>query len=524
MTNERRTVTGKLEPDSPLVLGIDASTTACKAVVWNLKGQVMAEGRASLAMLQSRPLWHEQPAQSWWDALAAAVREALAPSPGLSKRLAALCIAPQRETFVPVDERGIPLRPALLWMDERCKSLLPTIDAQYGADRLHRESGKPLSGNLSLGKILWLRKYEPETFTQTALYLDVAGFLIRALTGEAHTGTGCVDPMGLFDMRSGAWNEPLLAYLGITTDQLPLAFHPGAVLGQVTRLAAAASGLPVGLPVVAGVGDGQSGGLGVGVVHPGMAYLNLGTAVVAGSHATSFLTSRAFRTTFGGVPGSYNLETVLLGGTYTIDWFLDRFLAGVAPSPLRVEDYDAALDEVPAGAEGLLLVPYWNSAMNPYWDAGASGIVVGWRGIHRPEHLYRAILEGIAFEQRLHTEGVEAALGSTIDRYVAMGGGARSARWCQIIADVTGKLVYRAGTMEAAALGAGILAAVGAGCFPDVAGAVEAMVTVDEASFVPDAARHAFYSRIYRDVYQPLFPTLQPYLDRLTTLTLESHP
>jgi sugar (pentulose or hexulose) kinase len=507
--------------DSSLVLGIDASTTACKAVVWNLKGECLAEGRAPLSLLQPRPLWHEQSAASWWDALIQAVRKALAASAGLSERLVALCIAPQRETFVPVDRRGLPLRPALLWMDERCKSLLPGIDAHYGADRLHRESGKPLSGNLSLGKILWLREYEPELFTQTALYLDVAGFLIRALTGDAHTGTGCVDPMGLFDMRLGAWNEPLLAYLGISKDQLPVAFPPGTVLGQVTPLAAAASGLPVGLPVVAGVGDGQSGGLGVGVVHPGMAYLNLGTAVVAGSYATSFLTSRAFRTTFGGVPGSYNLETVLLGGTYTIDWFLDRFLAGVAPSPLQVEDYDRALDEVPPGAEGLLLVPYWNSAMNPYWDAGASGIVVGWRGIHRTEHLYRAILEGISFEQRLHTEGVEEALGDPIDRYVAMGGGARSARWCQIIADVTGKHVYRAGTTEAAALGAGILAAVGAGCFPNVTDAVEAMVTLDPAPFVPDEGRHGFYSRIYQEVYRPLFPAVQPYLDRLTVLTLE---
>jgi sugar (pentulose or hexulose) kinase len=510
------------EPDAPLVLGIDASTTACKALVWRVTGELLADGRASLTLLQPRPLWHEQQAESWWQALVAAVRQALMAVPGSGERLVALCIAPQRETFVPVDQAGIPLRPALLWMDERCKSLLPRIATEYGADRLHRESGKPLSGNLSLGKILWLREEEPELFARTAMYLDVAGFLVRALTGDPHTGTGCVDPMGLFDMQAGAWNDPLLAYLGISECQLPVAFPPGAVIGQVTQLAAEACGLPVGLPVVAGVGDGQSGGLGVGAVLPGVAYLNLGTAVVAGTHADAFVTSRAFRTTFGGVPGSYSLETVILGGTYTIDWFLDRFLAEVAPAPLHVEDYDAALDDVPAGAEGLLLVPYWNSAMNPYWDAEASGIVVGWRGSHRPAHLYRAILEGISLEQRLHTEGVEAALGEPIDRYVAMGGGAKSARWCRIIADVTGKRVYRAGTTEAAALGAGILAAVGGGCFPGVTEAVEAMVALDPDPVVPDEPRHAFYTRIYEEVYRPLFPALRTYLDRLTILALES--
>ncbi len=503
-----------------LVLGIDASTTACKAVVWTLFGEPVAEGRAPLPMVQPRLLWHEQPAEAWWEALIAAIRQALAAVPGLHTRIVGLCIAPQRETFVPVGSAGVPLRPALLWMDERCRSLLPRIESEYGADRIHRESGKPLSGNLSLGKILWLRDHEPELFSRTALFLDVAGFLIRALTGHAHTGTGCVDPMGLFDMRTETWNEPLLAYLGISPQQLPVAFPPGTVVGQVTSLAAKACGLPAGVPVIAGVGDGQSGGLGVGAVRPGMAYLNLGTAVVAGTHAERFSTSKAFRTTYSGVAGSFCLETVLLGGTYTIDWFLHRFLGDVAPAPLRVEDYDAGLDDVTAGAEGLLLVPYWSSAMNPYWDAGASGIVVGWRGFHRPAHLYRAILEGIALEQRLHTEGVEAALGDALDRYVAMGGGARSTRWCQIIADVTGKRVNRAASTEAAALGAGILAAVGAGCFPSVIDAVEAMVSIDPEPFVPDGNRHEFYSRIYQEVYRPLFPALQPFLDRLTTLTL----
>jgi sugar (pentulose or hexulose) kinase len=166
----------------------------------------------------------------------------------------------------------------------------------------------------------------------------------------------------------------------------------------------------------------------------------------------------------------------------------------------------------------LMLVPYWNSAMNPYWDAAASGIVVGWRGIHTRAHLYRAILEGIAFEQRLHTEGVETALGQSVESYVAMGGGAKSERWLQIVADVTGKSVYRAMTTEAAALGAGILAATGAGLFPDVRAAAEAMTRIAPDPLLPDDARHEVYSRLYAEVYQHLFPALQPYLKRLTAL------
>ena len=151
-------------------------------------------------------------------------------------------------------------------------------------------------------------------------------------------------------------------------------------------------------------------------------------------------------------------------------------------------------------------------------DAAASGIVVGWKGIHQAAHFYRAILEGIAFEQRLHTLGVESALGQEVDRYVAVGGGANSPLWCQIIADVTGKSVFRANTSEAAALGAAILAAAGMGLHPDVQTAARAMTGLDSRSFVPVPERRAFYERLYRDVYRCLFPSLQKYLDALDDL------
>jgi sugar (pentulose or hexulose) kinase len=507
-----------------LVLGIDASTTACKAIVWDLNGRAVAEGRAALPLLKPRPLWHEQRAEAWWEALMAATRQAVGDQKSIAERIAALCIAPQRETFVPAGADGTPLRNAIVWMDERAGALLPEIAADYGAERIHAETGKPLSGNLSLGKIRWLQRHEPEVFERTRHYLDVAGYLIYRLTGLYRTGWGCVDPMGLFDMRTHTWNVPLLDYLGVSTAQMPEAFPPGAVIGELAAQAAEACGLRAGLPVVAGVGDGQAGGLGAGVTQPGQAYLNLGTAVVSGSYSERYIVDRAFRTMYAGVPGAYSLETVLLGGTYTIDWFIEKMApehGGTASVAERLAPYNAALDEIPAGAEGLVVVPYWNSAMTPYWDAGASGITVGWRGIHTPAHLYRAILEGIAYEQRLHTEGVEAALGQPIGAFVVMGGGARNVRWCQILADVTGKPVVRTAASEAAALGAGIQAAVGAGLFAEMQTGATQMAPAMMSPILPDAARQAVYHRLYAEVYQELFPALQPSLNRLTALTEE---
>jgi len=484
-------------------------------------GMCWAVGGAPLPMLKPRSSWHEQPADSWWEATCHALREAAAQVD--SHRLAALCIAAQRETFVVADEDGHPLANALLWMDERCRGLLPEIDRQYGRERIHQETGKPLSANLSLGKLYWLRKERSGLFTQNIRVLDVHSFLAHCLTGRFATSWGCADPMGLFDMRGNNWNAPLIQAIGLRVSQFPEALPVGSFVGEVQPEAARRTGLPPGLPLIAGLGDGQAAGLGVCAVLPGQAYLNLGTSIVSGTFSKRYLVNSAFRTMIGGIPGSYLLETVLPGGTYTISWFIDNF-AGMSETDLASgkspeEILEAAAAQTPPGAAGLTLVPYWNGAMNPYWDAGASGIMVGCRGIHRGAHFYRAILEGIAFEQRLHTEGVEDAIGQPLDRYIAVGGGAPSPLWCQIIADISGKPVFRASTSEATALGAGILAAAGVGLYPDVLAAARAMTNINPHPFQPDSERRAFYERLYQNVYRSLFPALQSYLDTLDALT-----
>jgi sugar (pentulose or hexulose) kinase len=157
--------------------------------------------------------------------------------------------------------------------------------------------------------------------------------------------------------------------------------------------------------------------------------------------------------------------------------------------------------------------------MDPYWDATASGIVVGWRGCHDRTHLYRSILEGIAFEQRLHTSSVEAAAGQNIECFIATGGGARNSAWLQIIADITGKPVFRSVNFETAALGAGIPAASAVGLYPNVRDAATAMTRIEQTPVEPDARRSTFYNHLYDQVYRYLFPALQPYLSRLTELS-----
>jgi xylulokinase len=502
---------------SPLVIGIDCGTTSCKALIWDPSGNMLAKGVAPLTLITPRPAWHEQSAGSWWTAAVQALRQAV--SQVDPHRLKALCIAHQRETFVPVDGRGRPLTNAILWMDERARDLLPDLERSFAPLDFHRLTGKRLSVNLTIAKLAWLRQEQPAVFARVFKYLDVHAFLVHRLTGLYHTAWGCADPTGLFDTQDKGWAGPLLDQVGIRLDQLPEACPPGTVLGTLTPSAAEACGLPPGLPVVAGIGDGQASGLGVNITAPGDAYLSLGTSVISGTYSDRYTLDSAFRTMTGGIPGTYLLETVLLGGAYTLAWFMEKMAGQPGRDLAQLQgSFEKLAGAVPPGCEGLVVVPYWNSVLGPYWDPAASGMVVGWRGIHRLQHLYRAILEGIAFEQRLYTLGVEKALSQSVSRFIAIGGGAQSELWCQIIADITGKPVFRSTTTEAAALGAGILAAVAAGLYPDARQAAGAMTRLLPRPFEPDPSRHAFYTQLFEEVYRPLFPALQPYLDRLTRL------
>lgn len=507
------------QPD--LVIGVDSSTTAVKVAVWDARGNCLGLSRSQLPLIKPRPSWHEQPAFAWWEACVQALREATKQVD--PHRLAAICIAPQRETFVLTNEEGCPLHNALVWMDERCRDLLPEIDRDYGKGRIHQETGKPLSANLALGKLLWLNRYQPELNTGNSRVNDVHSFLAHCFTGKFVTSWGCADPLGLFDMRHNQWNNNLIEKIGFRLNQFPEAVAPGKIIGQLHKNAAHACGLPPGLSLVAGLGDGQAAGLGVGAIDPGEVYLNLGTAVVSGVISKQYQVDPAFRTMYGGIPDTYFLETVLLGGTYTISWFTEQFsgidFASLEPGKTveNILEEEALL--VSPGADGLMLVPYWNSVMNPYWNAAASGIMVGWRGIHTRAHFYRAILEGIGFELRLHMQGVEQALSSQVEKFIAVGGGARSRLWRQIIANITRRPVFTTEAPEATALGAGILAATAAGLHPNIITAVGKMTRRSPDCVLPESKHSQFYHNLYEAVYRGLYPALTPALNSLAELT-----
>ncbi len=498
-----------------LVLGIDCSTTASKAVAWDRDGRAVAEGRAPLALRSPRPGWGEQHPAEWWEATVGAVRAVVERvDPG---RIAALCVTHQRETFVPVREDGTPLRDAILWLDERSRPQLAVLDRIFGNDALHRLTGRPPSMTQSLPKLLWLVEHEPETILGADRIVEVHAWLVHALTGAWRTSLASADPTGCVDMANAAWADGLIREIGLRPEQFVPFSPPGARIGAVSTGAAAATGLRAGTPVVAGAGDGQAACLGAGVVAPGRAYANLGTAIAGGVVADRYLTDLAYRTCCGAVPGTFVLESVLRGGTATVSWFMDHVAdPTIGPDPFAA--YEDLARELPPGSDGLMLVPYWNNVMNPYWDPAATGLVLGWTVAHRRHHLYRAILEGIAFEHRLAIGAIAASAGVPVAEHVVLGGGARSALWRQILADVLGAPVLLARSADATNLGAGILAAFAAGWYPSVPAAAAAMTGTTQRHD-PEPGPAASYDALFRQVYVGLFPAIRPLMDRLTELT-----
>jgi xylulokinase len=500
-----------------LVIGIDCSTTAVKAIAWDRAGRAVAEGRAAYPILRPQTGWYEQDTAQWWTGTCTALRALTGQIQ--PEQIEGLCITHQRESFVPVDRQGQPLRNAILWLDARSQKEVHQLITHFGWQFLRDTTGKPPSMTPALPKLAWLAAHAPEIFRQAAWFLDTHAFLVQRLTGNLCTSLASADPLGLLDMPAGRWSADVLAWLGLREDQLPALVPPGSPVGVVNRAGAAATGLPEGLPVVAGAGDGQCAGLGAGVVAAGEAYLNMGTAVVSGAASAAYCTSDAFRTLYAPWQGGYYLETLLRGGVFLVSWFIETFAMDLHGHP--VKSVETILEEqiaaIPPGSQGLMLVPYWVGVMNPHWDPSAAGITLGWTGDHRREHLYRAIFEGVAFEQRLAGDGVMAAIGKPFRAYRTVGGGSRSQVWCQMIADVTGVVVERSASVEATCLGAGILAAAAAGWYGSTRQAAEAMTGIRDR-FLPDEARREVYDRLYREVYQNVFPAMRPLVDRLSEL------
>ncbi len=486
-----------------LVIGLDSSTQSTKAIAWANTGHLVAQGNAPIPLLNPAPDRFEQSPQEWWRACCVSLRDCL--SKVDANRVDALAISNQRETLAFMDEHGNPSYPAIVWLDERARATVKTFSKQFGADRIHRISGRPADITPCLYRFEWMRENKPEIYAKTACFVDVQAYLVKRLTGGAYrTGWISADPMGIFDVEKKCWSHELLQALDLKESRLPQTVPPGTSLGGISADAAVATGLLEGTAIFAAGGDGQCAGLGANCTRSDRAYINLGTAVVSGIWSPDYKHNLIWRTAIAAQGEGYIYENCLRSGAFLINWFVNQFMVDKRDDPDLFPYLEAEAQKLPIGSHGLLVQPYWSGVMDPYWDASARGLILGLGGSHTRIHIYRAIIEGITLDQVMCTLALEEASGQEITHYYAIGGGAQSSLWRQMLADASGKDVLVSDTIEASSLGAAMIAAYGAGWYPLITDAAQAM-SGQTTTIHPDAERTKRYRElldIYRDIYR----------------------
>ena len=497
------------------LLGIDISTTSNKALLVDQTGQVVGVAATENPVSTPHPLWSEQDPADWWAGIQAAIKQLLAETGIAGEQVIGVGMTGQMHGLVLLDKDGGVLRPSILWNDQRTSAQCAWITGQVGLDNLLARTGSPALPGFTAPKIIWVRDNEPDIYARVAHVLLPKDYIRYKLTGVYATDMAGASGMTLLDLEKRDWSAEMLEALDIPREWLPPTHEGPAVTGAISAQAAWATGLKAGTPVMGGGGDQAAGAVGVGAVKPGVVGLVLGTSgvVFASTDRPLFEKQGRLQGHCHAAPGRWHLMGVMLSAAGSLRWYRDTVAPGV--------DYDTLLApaaDVPAGSDGLLFAPYLTGERVPYADPNARGAFIGLTVRHGIAHMTRAVLEGVAFGLRDSMALVRGAGLGQIDQVRVSGGGARSALWRQILADVLDCELATVNTTEGAAYGAALLAGVGARVWPDVDAACDAAIQiVDRVS--PQPENVARYAEFY-GVYRRLYGALKPIFDRLTTLVV----
>lgn len=498
------------------LLGIDIGTTNTKAVVYDpSRGQVVAVASRPTVTHHPRPEWSEYDPAELWRGVVEVVREAAA---GRAADIRAVGVASMAEAGVPIDGQGRYLYPIICWHDPRSEPQSRRWHEWLGAQRVFEITGQPIQVKFTVNKLLWLKDHAPEVWRAMRKWLCIQDFALWKLTGAYATDYTVASRTMAFDQRARTWSEEILCRVGLPADVFADLRPSGTAVGRVTREAAAETGLVEGTVVATGGHDHLCGAFAAGTLGPGTLLNSLGTA-----EACLLLTDdyrpdeRLLRGGYSHyayvVPGSYVLTFSLSASGGLLDWFVRQLApeaaAAGADRRLAFDTLLAAAETVAPGSEGLFWLPHLNGSGSPWFDELSRASMIGLMPAHSRAHMVRALLEGLSYWMRENLDTlVEVAGAPASGEVVAIGGGSRAALWMQIKADVTGRPVRVAQVPEAVAVGAALLAGLGAGVFKSHA---EAAGTVVQASTVyqPDPARGAAYQSYYRSIYCELYPALR---------------
>jgi xylulokinase len=491
------------------VLGIDVGTGGTRAVLIDNGGRVISSATSEHAPMSSPHIgWAEQAPDDWWRAACEATKACLAKSRAGARDVSGIGLTGQMHGLVLLDEQDRVVRPALLWCDQRTEQECRDITKKIGAQRLIELTANPALTGFTLPKIWWVQRHEPQLWARVRSLMLPKDYVRFRLTGERAIDVADASGTLMFDVIHRTWSKPMLGASQVDEAVLPKVFESQEISGRVNEEGARACGVRPGIPVVAGAGDQAAGAVGMGIVKPGAVSATIGTSgVVFAATSQPVLEPKGRIHTFcHAIPNRWHVMGVTQGAGLSLRWFRDQFGAGQDDGRDAYERLAEEAAKAPPGADGLLWAPYLMGERTPHLDPHARGALVGITAQHTRGHVLRAILEGVAFSLR-DALTLFREIGVPIESIRLGGGGARSALWRQIQADVYGMPVELIEADEGAAYGAALLAAVGTGVWSSVEAACESAVRVAKR-VQPDAKAAGLMERQYAE-YRKLYPALK---------------
>lgn len=486
-------------------LGIDIGTGGSRALLIDEKGIVRHAFTAPHdEMTMERPLWAEQRPENWWDASQSAIRGVLSAAGAKGSDVRGIGLSGQMHGLTLLDEANSVVRPALIWCDQRSQPQVDWINNKVGKRKVLDCIANPVLTGFTLPKLLWVRDNEPREFERVRKVLLPKDYVRFRLTGEYASDVSDASGTAMFDVVNRRWSNELVETLGLNRSILPYVYESQDITGRVTAAVAEATGLNPGTPVVGGGGDQASSAVGNGIVEAGIVSCTIGTSGVVFAHTDkpAYDPEGRVHTFCHAVRGAWHVMGVTQGAGLSLQWFRNQLAPGT--------DYDALTAEAATTtccSQGLFWLPYLMGERTPHLDASARGGWIGMTARHTRADLIRSVLEGVSFSQKDCLDIIEM-MGVAVRSARLSGGGAKSAFWRQMLADVFGKPVVTLETQEGSAYGAAILALVGTGVFDSVTEACHAVIREVE-TICPRSHESQLYARGH-EVYTALYPTLKP--------------
>ncbi|HOI73586.1 MAG TPA: FGGY-family carbohydrate kinase [Syntrophales bacterium] len=514
-------------PEGPFILAIDNGTQSVRALLFDLRGNLVAKSRVLLEPYYSeKPGWAEQDPRYYWESLCRACRELWSRKDVPKEAVRAVALTTQRCTVINVDREGRPLRPAIVWLDQRRTEGLKPIGGLWGAAFRVAGMSETAAYLQAEAEANWIKTHQPDVWKKTHKFLFLSGYLTHCLTGRFVDSVGCQVGYVPFDYKRLRWAASWdwkWRILPVEPSMLVDLVPATGTLGEITPEAAEATGIPAGLPLIAAAADKACEVIGAGCLEPDVACLSYGTTATINTTHRKYLEAIPLIPPYpSAVPGAYSQEIMVYRGYWMVSWFKREFAdreqalaleRGVEPEAL----FDDLLRQSPPGSQGLVLQPYWSPGVKVPGPE-ARGAIIGFGDVHNRAHVYRAILEGVAYALREGKERTEKRNGIPITALRVAGGGSQSDGAMQLTADIFGIPSARPHIYETSGLGAAMDAAVGTGLHPDFATACREMTRVGRV-FEPDPATHRLYDDLYRRVYCQMYGKLKPLYEEIRKIS-----